>query len=67
MRTVARRLRSEQAGISIIEVLVAALIFMIISVGIAQSMVSSIRFAGDQRHRVTALSLAAGDIDLVRS
>ena len=55
------------AGISIIEVLVAALIFMIISIGVTQATVTSVRLAGDQSHRVTALSLAASEIDAVRS
>lgn len=67
IRAISRALRSGDSGISIIEVMVAALIFMVISIGIAQATVNSIRLAGDQRHRVTALSLAASEIDLVRA
>ncbi|PZQ90463.1 MAG: hypothetical protein DI534_04455 [Leifsonia xyli] len=61
--TVAR----DEAGVSIIEVLAATLIFLVLSIGTAQAAVTVVRLAGDQRHRVTALSLAAGEVDLVRS
>ena len=67
MRRIAAAARSTDSGISIIEVLVAALIFMIISIGVTQATVTSVRLAGDQKHRVTALSLAASEIDAVRS
>lgn len=66
---IARRVRDElrvESGVSIIEVLAATLIFLVLSVAVAQATVSSIRLAGDQKHRVTALSLAAGEIDYVR-
>lgn len=66
MRRIAAAARND-AGISIIEVLVAALIFAIVTVGVAQATVTAIRQAGDQRARITALSLAAGEIDKVRS
>jgi hypothetical protein len=62
-----RRYLSREDGISIIEVLAATLIFLMLSVGVAQATVTAIRLAGDQRHRITALSLAASEIDLVRS
>jgi len=63
----ARTERDPDAGFSIVEVLVATLIFMLLSLGIAQATVTSIRLSGDQKHRVTALSLAAGEIDRVRA
>jgi len=63
----ARTDRDPDAGFSIVEVLVATLIFMLLSLGIAQATVTSIRLSGDQKHRVTALSLAAGAIDQVRA
>jgi len=66
MRRIAIAARSD-AGISIVEVLVAALIFAIVSVGVAQATVTAIRQAADQRARITALSLAASEIDKVRS
>ena len=62
-----RRETAPMTGFSIVEVLAATMIFMILSVGIAQATVTSIRLAGDQKHRVTALSLAAGEIDTVRA
>jgi hypothetical protein len=73
MEKIARRLsaartdRDPDAGFSIVEVLVATMIFMLLSIGIAQATVTSIRLSGDQKHRVTALSLAAGEIDKVRA
>lgn len=66
---IARRVRDllrVDAGVSIIEVLAATLIFLILSIAVAQATVTSIRLAGDQKHRVTALSLAAGEIDYIR-
>ncbi|HEY4152289.1 MAG TPA: prepilin-type N-terminal cleavage/methylation domain-containing protein [Pseudolysinimonas sp.] len=63
----ARTDRDPEAGFSIVEVLVATVIFMLLSIGIAQATVTSIRLSGDQKHRVTALSLAAGEIDKVRA
>lgn len=63
----ARTDRDPDAGFSIVEVIAGAVIFMILSVGIAQATVTSIRLSGDQKHRVTALSLAAGEIDKVRA
>lgn len=55
------------AGMSIVEVIAAMVIFMIISVGIAQATVVAIRLAGDQKYRATALGLASTEIDLVRA
>lgn len=62
-----RDARGDDSGISIIEVLAATLIFMLLFVGIAQGLVTVIRLAGDQKNRVTALSLAAGEIDRIRA
>jgi hypothetical protein len=62
-----RRARLDDSGISIVEVLAATLIFMLLFVGIAQGLVTVIRLAGDQKNRVTALSLAAGEIDRIRA
>jgi len=73
MLKIARRLSAARtdedpdAGFSIVEVLVATVIFMLLSIGIAQATVTSIRLSGDQKHRVTALSLAASEIDNVRA
>ncbi|MEO6116700.1 MAG: hypothetical protein ABIP33_09970 [Pseudolysinimonas sp.] len=66
LRRISDRARADE-GFSIVEVLVATVIFMLLSVGIAQATVTSIRLSGDQKHRVTALSLAAGEIDKVRA
>lgn len=66
LRRIAAAARDD-SGISIVEVLVAALIFAIVSVGVAQATVTAIRQAADQRARITALSLAASEIDKVRA
>jgi hypothetical protein len=58
---------ADDSGISIIEVLAATIIFMLLFVGIAQGLVTVIRLSSDQKHRITALSLAASEIDKVRS
>lgn len=63
---VIRALRRDD-GVSIIEVLAATLIFLVLSVAVAQATVTSIRLAADQRSRITALSLAASEIDAVRA
>jgi len=66
-RQFARIDEEPDGGFSIVEVLVATLIFMLLSLGIAQATVTSIRLSGDQKHRVTALSLAASAIDQARA
>lgn len=66
MRRIGAGARADE-GVSIIEVAVAALVFVIISVGVAQTLTSLIRLSGDQRHRVTAIGLATSELDLVRS
>ncbi|WP_187264892.1 carboxypeptidase-like regulatory domain-containing protein [Homoserinibacter sp. GY 40078] len=62
-----RRARRDEAGVSIVEVIVATMVFLVLSVAVAQATLVSIRLAGDQQHRVTALSLAASEIDRVRA
>jgi Tfp pilus assembly protein PilV len=59
-------IRRDDAGLSIIEVLVAFLIFTLIAIAIGQSMVFSVRLSADQRSRTVALNLAAEEIDRVR-
>lgn len=61
------RLRRDDSGISIIEVLVAFIIFSIISIGVAQATLTVVRTSADQRSRTVALNLAASEIDSVRA
>lgn len=59
--------RNADAGVSLIEVLVAVLVFAIISTGIVAGMTTIARMTTDSRARITAANLATQDIDLVRS
>jgi Tfp pilus assembly protein PilV len=60
-------IRRQDAGLSIVEVLVAFLIFSIVSIGVAQALVVVVRTSADQRSRVVAQNLAATEIDRVRA
>jgi prepilin-type N-terminal cleavage/methylation domain-containing protein len=65
-----RRLRldeSPESGLSLIEVIVAMLIFAIIALGVEFSIVSTLRSAKDAKGREVALNLAAQEIDAVRA
>ena len=54
-------------GVSLIEVLVAMLIFAIIAVGVGYGLVTSLYLGNDARSRESAVNLAAAEIDLARS
>ncbi|TFD06672.1 type II secretion system protein [Cryobacterium sp. TMT1-66-1] len=70
LRHLDRRLATNsnaEAGISLIEVLVAMLIFAIIAVGVGYGIVTSLYLSNDARSRESAVNLAAQEIDLARS
>jgi prepilin-type N-terminal cleavage/methylation domain-containing protein len=63
-----RRFRDEpESGLSLIEVIVAMLIFAIIALGVGYSIISTLHAAKDAKGREVALNLAAQEIDSVRS
>jgi len=62
-----RSIRTSESGVSLIEVIVAMMIFAIISVGVAYSLLSAFTITGDSRSRAVASNLAAQEIDLDRS
>lgn len=62
-----RRIRTSESGVSLIEVIVAMMVFAIISVGVAYSLLSAFTMTGDSRSRAVASNLAAQEIDLDRS
>ncbi|RDV43118.1 type II secretion system protein [Leifsonia sp. ku-ls] len=65
-----RRLRlgsAPDAGLTLIEVLVAMTIFGFVASGIALGLTSSMAAAVDNQKRITAASLAAAEIDRVRA
>ena len=61
-----RRLRKSEAGLSIVEVVVAMFIFAIISTGTLYTMVTVLQTTRDSRAKQVAANLAAQDIDLAR-
>ena len=70
MRQLRARLHSfktAQEGISIVEVLAAMMIFAIIAVGIAYSLVNTLNLTRDSRAREVAIHLAAQEVDKIRS
>lgn len=70
MKTIRTRLcsqRDNDAGISLVEVLVAMMIFAIISVGVAYSLGTMMTQVRDARAREVATNLAAQEIDVARA
>jgi len=67
LRHLVRRLTRNDAGVSLIEVLVAMLIFAIIAVGVGYGLITSLYLGNDARSRESAVNLAAQEIDLARS
>jgi len=56
-----------EAGLTLVEVIVAMMVFAVISVGVAYSITNSLVITRESRARVIATNLAAQDIDLMRS
>jgi prepilin-type N-terminal cleavage/methylation domain-containing protein len=70
MQSFITRLRtpaSPDSGFSLIEVLIAMMVFMILAVGVAFSLLSVLSLTNESRARQTATNLAAQEIDLGRS
>ena len=57
----------DDAGLTLIEVMVALLVFAVVATGIVASMGTITRMTADNRARVTAENLAAQEVDLVRA
>src|SRR5690606_5716588 len=57
---------SEESGLSLIEVVVAMMIFGLISTGIVYTMLSMLSVSRDSRARQVATNLAAEEVDLAR-
>lgn len=66
MNILVRRLHRDEAGLSIVEVVVAMFIFALISTGTLYTMVSVLQTTRDSRAQQVASNLAAQDIDLAR-
>lgn len=58
---------SQEAGFSLIEVIIAMMVFMIIATAVAYTMTAALKATKDSRSRVEAANLASQEIDLDRS
>lgn len=69
MRWLRNRLRAHRAdaGVSLIEVIIAMLVFGIIAVGVAYSTITIIKLTDDTRARQVATGLATSAVDAARS
>jgi prepilin-type N-terminal cleavage/methylation domain-containing protein len=63
----AARLEADDDGFTIIEVMVAMMIFAIIFLGVAYSTVTAMKMTADTESREAAANLAAAEIDAVRA
>ncbi|WP_431837224.1 prepilin-type N-terminal cleavage/methylation domain-containing protein [Cellulomonas sp. Y8] len=60
------RLRHDDAGITIVEVIVAMVIFAVVATGFVYTMLSVLSVTRDSRARAVAANLAAEEVDLAR-
>jgi prepilin-type N-terminal cleavage/methylation domain-containing protein len=67
MRTARGRRRSDDAGLSLVEVVVAMTVFAVIAMGLLTSVTKSLAMIRDNRARVVAANLAESEISLVRA
>lgn len=69
MITIRKRLAlgKTDEGMSLIEVVVALMVFMVISVGVAYSSITILRMTDDIRSRQVASNLATSELDLARA
>ncbi len=66
-RGIARRFASGEAGVSLIELLIALTIFSVVASGVAVGMGSALGLTRNNRNRSVAANLAAKEMDIVRS
>jgi hypothetical protein len=65
IRQLRARLVRDESGMGIVEILVALMVFAIVAIGMAGSMVSMTRLTADAAARETATNLAAAEIDRI--
>lgn len=63
----APRVPRDEAGFSLVEVVVALMVFSLVSLGLLHSVIASASASGDARHRVIAANLAASAVDQARA
>lgn len=62
-----KRIRDEQSGVTLIEVLVSALVLIIVSGGFVLALTAGSKATAQERHRVKANNLAEQELERVRS
>jgi Tfp pilus assembly protein PilV len=62
-----KKIRDEQAGVTLIEVLISSLVLIIVSAGVFTSLTAANRATGQERHRAKANDLAEQELERVRS
>ncbi|MGN6503125.1 MAG: type IV pilus modification PilV family protein [Pseudolysinimonas sp.] len=67
IRQLSARLRDEQSGMGIVEIIVALMVFSVIAVGMSYSLIAMTRLTADSSARETAANLAAAEIDRLHS
>ncbi|MFC5928108.1 type II secretion system protein [Cryobacterium melibiosiphilum] len=58
---------SRESGVTLIEVIIAMMVFGFIAVSVAFGLITALGMGGDTRSRAVAINLAAQDIDTVRA
>ena len=61
------RIRSDQSGVTLIEVLISAMVLMIVSAGLFMALTAGNRATATERHRAKANDLAEQELERVRS
>ena len=67
IRRLLARKPSQEGGFSLIEVIIAMMVFMVIATAVAYTMTAALKVTKDSRSRVAAANLASQEIDLDRS
>jgi Tfp pilus assembly protein PilV len=67
LRSLLKRLQTEQSGVTIIEVLVSGVVLVIASAGLYTALSAGNRATAQERHRVKANDLAEQELERVRS
>src|SRR5882757_1677786 len=62
-----RKIRDEQSGVTLIEVLISSVVLLIVSAGLFMSLTAGNRAAATERHRAKANDLAEQELERVRS
>ena len=62
-----RKIRDEQSGVTLIEVLISSMVLLIVSAGLFTALTAGNRATATERHRAKANDLAEQELERVRS